>query len=294
MRVTSEMMVQNSLDRLSARLGAYERTQSRLATGRRILAPSDDPSGTARALGLRAAMRSREQETRNASDARNWLALADSQLQSAMERLARARDLAVRGGNSMNAEEAQALAAEVATVREELVGIANTRSRGRPLFSGYSGNDAVAFDGTAWQYQGDAGAVTRRVGEQDVVQVNVDGAQVFGFADGDDAFSMLDDLEAALAARDGVAIAGSIGDLDGARRRIGDALATVGASANWVDSALARTEDAHFAARVQLSDVVDVDVAEAVMDLQTQQVAYETTLQALARALPPSLASFLR
>lgn len=294
MRVTSEMMVQGSLDRLSARLSAYERTQSRLATGRRILAPSDDPSGTARALGLRAAMRSREQEARNASDARNWLALADTQLQSAMERLARARDLAVRGGNPMSAQEADAVAAEVATVREELAGIANFRSRGRPLFSGYSGNDPVAFDGAAWQYQGDGGAITRRVGEQELVQVNVDGAQVFGFADGDDVFTMLDDLEAALAAGGGGAAAGMIGDLDRARTRIGDALATVGTRANWVESALGRTEDAKLAARAQLSDLVDVDVAEAVMDLQTQQVAYETTLQALARALPPSLASFLR
>lgn len=35
-------------------------------------------------------------------------------------------------------------------------------------------------------------------------------------------------------------------------------------------------------------------MAEAVMELQMQEVAYEAVLGAMARALPPSLASFLR
>jgi flagellar hook-associated protein 3 FlgL len=294
MRVTSEMMVQNSLHRLHTRLERYQETQSRLATGRRILKPSDDPSGTARVLSMRAAMRSREQEMRNAADANTWLSLADSGLQAATERLGRARELALRGGNALSAEEGQALAEEVATIRAELVSIANSRSRGRPLFAGYSSGDAVLFDGAAWQYGGDDGAITRRVGENDVVRINVSGEEVFGFTDGDEVFGMLDELEDALRALDSNGATGMLGRIDDARRRVGDALATVGATTNWADSALARTEDAHFAARVQLSEIIDVDVAEAIMDLQTQQVAYETTLQALARALPPTLASFLR
>ncbi len=41
-------------------------------------------------------------------------------------------------------------------------------------------------------------------------------------------------------------------------------------------------------------DRLDVDIAEAIMNLQIEEVAYQATLQAMARALPPSLASFLR
>jgi hypothetical protein len=37
-----------------------------------------------------------------------------------------------------------------------------------------------------------------------------------------------------------------------------------------------------------------VDEAEAVVELQWQEVGYEATLGTLARALPPSLVSFLR
>ncbi|HEX9887873.1 MAG TPA: hypothetical protein VGA69_00220 [Nitriliruptorales bacterium] len=37
----------------------------------------------------------------------------------------------------------------------------------------------------------------------------------------------------------------------------------------------------------------DADRAEAVMELQMQEVAYQSTLGVLGRALPPSLLSFL-
>ena len=37
-----------------------------------------------------------------------------------------------------------------------------------------------------------------------------------------------------------------------------------------------------------------MDVAEAIMDLQVEEVAYQATLQALGRSLPDTLVSFLR
>ena len=43
-----------------------------------------------------------------------------------------------------------------------------------------------------------------------------------------------------------------------------------------------------------LSNVEDADLAEVMMNLQTQQVAYQAALQATARAIQPSLADFLR
>lgn len=296
MRITSEMMVANSLRRLQTRLAHYERVQSQLASGSRMLSPSDDPSGTGRALGLRANLRAREQEARNAGDAKAWLDVADSQLQATTDRLQRVRELAVRGASSLGQPERQAIAQELVAIREELVAVANTRHGGRPLFSGYGQNDAVANVAGTWVYQGDQGAVTRRVGESDVVRVNVTADEVFGFTSPDGSvFALIDDLVAGLGGPDpATALADGVGRIDAARQRIGDAQATIGANANWVASALRRSGDALLSVRTQLAEVEDVDIAEAVMELQTQEVAYSATLQALARALPPSLAAFLR
>jgi flagellar hook-associated protein 3 FlgL len=144
-------------------------------------------------------------------------------------------------------------------------------------------------------YQGGHDPVLRRVGERDTVQINVTAHEAFGFAGaGGDAFTVLDDLAAALTGGDTAAIAGALEQVDGALRTLGGAQAKVGVSTNRVESALGRTEDALHALRSQLAEVQDVDIAHAVMDLQVQEVAYQATLAALGRALPPSLAAFLR
>ncbi len=295
MRITNEMMVANSLRRLSTRLGRYERAQSQLATGRRILTPSDDPAGAGRGLALRASQRSREQEARNAADAQSRLQMTDSQLGAAVERLHRVNELTVAGASSLTASERKAIATEVAAVREELRAIANARHRGAPLFAGYADpGEVVAPDGS---YRGDAGAIERRIGETDVVKVNVTAAEVFGLDPAGTApnvFRLLDEMVGYLDAGDEAGMAGALGRLEQVQTQIGRAQAVVGAAMNRVESAQRRGEDALLTLRSELAQVEDVDLAEAAMELQTQEVAYEATLAAMGRALPPSLVTFLR
>lgn len=295
MRITSEVMVSRSLHRLQNRLSSYERTQSELATGRRILKPSDDPSGARRSASLSGSMRAAEQHQRNASDANGWLANADNQLQSAMNRLQRARDLATRGATETTPAERETLAVEIDAIREELVGIANATHSGRSLFGGFTAGPAVeqGADGT-WITRGAGDEVTRRVSDSEQVRVNVTAQEWLGFADPDtpDVLTALDTLAADL--RSGAPISGHLTTLDAAAGRLGDSLAVVGAATNRVASAESRAEDLAVTLRTELSEVQDVDVAEGVMELKVQEVAYEATLAALGRALPPSLAAFLR
>ena len=299
MRVTSEVLVTRSLDRLNTRLKAYERSQSELAMGKKILKPSDDPGGANRSMSVRAAMRARNQELRNINDAVGWLNNADSQLQSAMERTQRARDLAVDGATLKDPGAHRAIATELRAIADELVGIANTKHMGRPLFGGYAAGDAVAQDAdgnlTFDPPAGQADQVLRRVSDTEQVRVNTTAAEWLG-ADGagGDLVTFLrglaDDIEAGGqdAATQGLAV------LDRALDRIGSNLADIGAATNRVDSAKARANDAIFALRTELSNIEDLDVAEGIMELQIQEVGYQATLQALSKALPPSLGSFLR
>lgn len=295
MRVTSETMVLRSLDRLQTRLTAYERTQSELGTGRRILAPSDDPAGARRAMSLTNALRAREQELANASDAMGWLDTADQQLQAASGRVTRALELALRGASEAGPGERSALAAELRQIGEELAGIANATHLGRPLFGGYTTGPAVERDGAGWVSRGDGDEVTRRVSDTELVRVNVTAAEWLGFGtDGQrDLLTAIDDL--AVAVEVGAAAThAELDELRAALGRIGDQLGVIGAATNRVESARSRADDLMLTLRTELSEVQDVDIARGVMELQVQQVAYEATLQALAKALPPSLVAFLR
>lgn len=294
MRITSEVMVARSLDRLQTRLSRYERAQSELATGKKILAPSDDPSGARRASSLTSAMRAREQELRNTADATGWIDTADSQLQTVLERLSRARELATRAASPTNAGERTALAAEIRAITEEIAGIANASHVDRPLFGGFSGGPAVARDaGGNWVTQGDGDQVTRRLSDSELVRVNVTASEFLGFGSPQgDVLTQLDALATDIEA--GVAVGGRLDDLRRGSESVADSLAILGAASNRVQSAEARAQDLLLTLRTELSRVQDVDIAEGMMDLQIQQVAYEATLSALSKALPPSLVSFLR
>ena len=295
MRITSEMMVTRSLQRLTTRLERYERVQSELGTGRRLLAPSDDPGSAARALSLRAAQRSRQQEARNASDAKARLNATDSTLQSVVEGLRRARDLAVSGASSRSARENAALAEEVIGIRDGLVGLANTRREGRALFGDYRDADAVAKSAAGWTFAPDA-PVYRRVGERDQVQVNVSATEAFTYGPnaGDDTFAALDRLVADLQAGDNDAVRTRLGELDQSLQAVHGAQTAIGASTNRVEAAEQRLLKDQQSVRVELAELEDVDIAEAIMELQTQELAYQATLSALSKALPQSLVNFMR
>lgn len=295
MRVTNEMMVTGSLRRLQNRLERYERAQMQLSTGKVVNRPSDDPSQASRGLVLRAALRSREQETRAITDATAMVNRADGELQSAQSLLQRIRELTVRGATDLGQTERNAIAEEIGQLQQNLLGVANTRHAGRPLFAGFSSNDAVAFQAGAWTYQGDNGQVMRRLTDADRVPVNVRAEDVFGFGGGGtDTFTALDNLQTALRNGDTAAIQNGLNDIDAGMDRLNEALATLGAVGNRVEAARRRNEDAQLDLRTQLSDVEDLDIAEGIMNLQIEEVAYQATLQALGRSLPDTLVSFLR
>ena len=292
MRITQGMMVTNQVTRLQGQLARFERTQSQLGTGKHLLKPSDDPAAANRGLILRADQRARLQEERNATDARTWLDLADSKLQGAMARLQRARELMVASGSSGSVENHRARAAEITEIRDEIMAIANAEHGGQPLFAGTTRGPAVDATGA---YVGNEGRVERRIGENDTVEVNVTAKQAFGI-DGADAgvLALLDEVANAMDVGDEAEVSRLLADMDTAMTRVGDSLATIGAATNRVEAAMQRNTDAQLALRTELSEVEDVDVAEAVMELQTQEVAYQSTLAALSRVLQPSLVDFLR
>ena len=299
MRITQSMMVTNQLDRLQTRLAEFERSQSQLGTGKVMLRPSDDPAAANRSLVLRGAQRAREQEARNAADAQAWLHLADSKLQSVVERLHRARDLMVAAANE-NAQPAHdAMALEVSAIRDEVLALANSENAGRPLFAGTTLGPAAVVDPTTGEvtYGGNAGRMSRRVGEHDVVEVNVTARELFAISDTDPTqglFATLGRVVTAMGNGDEAAVADQLDALDGHLRDIGDGQARIGAAANRVEAAMQRNVDDQHTIRTELSEVEDVDIAEAVMELQTQEVAYQATLGALGRVLQPSLIDFLR
>ena len=152
MRITQRAVALNSLQGLNRNLDAVGKLQQQLTSGRLINAPSDSPTGTNQAMQTRNELAGVSQEARNISDGGAWLEQSDSTIQNMLNAARKVRDLTVQGlstGSSSDASQ-QALATEVASLRDGLLTLANTNIQGRPLFGGVTpGNKAYDVAGAA-------------------------------------------------------------------------------------------------------------------------------------------------
>lgn len=118
------------------------RNQEQVATGKRILRPSDDPIGAARALELRDQLASNNRFTQAVDGGRTMLDTASSALLDAVGLVSEARAITLQGMNGTVSDAGrEQLAAQIDLIREQVLDIANARSGGRYLFAGTNTDD---------------------------------------------------------------------------------------------------------------------------------------------------------
>jgi flagellar hook-associated protein 3 FlgL len=297
MRVTDARTYDVALANIQSNIAAMNRAQQQVSSGRRIERPSDDPTGAASATRLRAQMADIDSFTRGIADAQTWLGIQDTALQSASTLLTRAKELATQAGNSAhNATSRGAIATELEGIRSQLAALANTQQQGQAVFGGFSAV-AVELTATTAAYVGsDGGSVLRQVSPEQVVTVNSDGAQVFGFDAGYglDVFSALADLASAVRDGDADGIAAGSATLDARADDVRSALGSVGSRAALVDGLETALGDRKFTLTEQRTGIEDADPATAAIDLTRASQAYEAALAAVARTSQISLLNFLR
>jgi flagellar hook-associated protein 3 FlgL len=292
-RVTQQMMASRSYTALQTGLSRLAKTQEQLSTGRVLNRPSDSPTDATSAMRIRSSIADQKQYARNAQDGIGWLGQIDTTLTSVSGQIRRTKELALQGANAANAgpQAREALAVEVDQIRESLVAEANTTYLGRPVFGGLV-NGSAAYDASG-AFVGTAGDVSRTVAKGVKIAVNVNGPDAFGPA-GATVFDDLQQLSVSLRSGDQAGIQAKLGDLDKALSRVSSALGDVGARYNRLDRAIAAAQDMTLSLGSSLSEVENVDLARATMDLKLNEVAYQAGLAATARLVQPSLSDFLR
>lgn len=297
-RITSTTSNRRMLNDLATAQRSLLRAQSRLSPGRELERASDGLARALAALDHRAQLRRSEQMQRNASDARGWLVAADTALTSAVQEMTRARTLVISANSGASDPNARkAIADDLRALREGLVQLANSKYLNRPIFAGNADvPNAYAPDGT---YLGDDGVVLRPVAESVTLQVNRTGPAVFGTSNPGDpmsgnVFERLDAVIAAVEAGDHAAMTSALSALDEATDLIEAAQVELGARAKQVEDVAARTEILDIDRRQALSELEDVDVAQALIDVRAREFTYQAALSSAARVMQASLLDFLR
>ncbi len=136
-RATTNSNFQRVLSGLRFNLSQLVLRQEQVATGRRILRPSDDPAGTSRVLSFNRQLASASRFIDAIGIGRSILDTGAVALEAGSGALAEARETLIQGMNGTLApEDRQALATEIDLIRLGLLENANARSGERTLFGG--------------------------------------------------------------------------------------------------------------------------------------------------------------
>lgn len=293
-RVTMQTMAaaaQRNLQASSAKLAQLQQSATDLKTFSNV---SDNPAAAADAMAVRAQQAAAAQYGRNISDGSAWLTTADNALASATTLLQNAKDLTLQGANgAINQDGRNAIAAQLDSIGKDLLSKANTQYMGRSIFAGNSSAGAAYTDGNPPVYNGDASTVERRISPNTTIQVDANGAAIFGpDKNGDSVFGLLKTIADTL--RGGGDVSAHIDAMDKALSTVINGSSEVGAR----HAQLLRAQDANANAVVDLenqrSGIEDLDLSKAYLDVKTQEVSYQAALGVTAKVLQPTLMDFLR
>lgn len=289
MRVsTSTLYDQGTRSMLQQQDGMF-RLQQHLSTGKRIMTPSDDPIGAARAHELSQSLSLNAQYTDNRHRAADSLQLVDSTLGSVSNVIQNIRTMAVAAGNpAFSDSERKMMAIELRGHFEELLGLANTKDeQGNYLFSGFKGN-TIPFEQTGGvvTYQGDQGQRLIQVSGSRQLPVSETGDAIFE-PRGLSLFQTIEDFIDELETPGGAALSGAVDtalqDLDVALDNVLTRRAAVGSRLQEVDALQQIGEDTAIQYQQSLSRLQDLDFAQAISDMVRQQALLEASQKSFTR-----------
>ena len=304
MRVTNNTMIHSIVRYLTRQNEALFDRQNIIASGKKINKPSDDPLGMGRVLDYRQTIASIEQYQTNIQRGKTRLDVVEVNLDLVDDLLEVVRAIAQdeTGGTT---ESRQRAAESLKDLYDQILDQANSKFNDNYLFSGYQtktapfsrdDTQATTFDQFTVTYNGDAGDMQFIVADNTTITMQADGQPIFHDAasGGINIFDVMRDLIVGLENDDTAAISIQSGLLEQGETQIQDIR-----SANApILYQLQTTENhwEHYKPKIEdlLGTEENADITRAVVELQSLELAYQSTLATAARIIQPGLISFLQ
>lgn len=293
-RVTQTTLVRNFVDHVQSLQRKTADAQALVQTQKRINAPSDDPSGTARAARLRSEDADLRALQETVGFGLSILGAQDAALGEADALLTRAREIAAQHANGLNTPgERAAAAAEIEEIERALITLGNTTVAGRHVFGGLATGSSpfVSYDDPGFDpntpYAGTSDPFYVRTGRDGATtRLTTPGDAVFG-----DAILAVENLRVNLEA--GLEPVAEIDELAAAAEGLGLERASVGARSRTLTDRGRDILNAIHTGREEVGEIEDVDLVEAILDLQQLESALEATL-ATGQTLQTSILDYVR
>ncbi len=284
--------MQSSQDALSTAV-------SQLASGKRVAAPSDDPTAFGEDVRSLAASADVDSYTSNADAVVSRAQMADSALSSVVTSLTQAVSLGTEGaGGSLTTANRSAMVTQVQGLLANVLTQANLTYQGSSLFSGTAAPSTATFtadssSAAGYTYNGNSGVNQTVIGAGLSVSTNIPGNQVFLNSNGS-VLGSLNSLATALGS-------GNTADITTATSAVSAAIAQVGQQrvlyANVVNQA--QNQESYLSQETlsltsQQSALTGIDLSTAATNLTQAQTAQSAILAVAAKVLPVSLLDYLK
>ncbi|RUO23196.1 hypothetical protein CWE08_00645 [Aliidiomarina iranensis] len=318
MRISTVTIFDQNVSSMNRQQAEFMKVGQQLATGRRVVTPSDDPQAASRAVGVNQSIAVTQQYTDARINARNSISQQESVLNSVNDMLTRAKTLMIQASNGTVSEvDAVSISAEMEGIYEAMIGLGNTTDgTGRYIFGGYRDGEppfARAADGTV-EFVGSTQMREERVDSDRLLKVGHTGADVFltGLStakpavDGSPAetnlFASFEKAISALRA-DKTALpddqrkdiySNVMREFDNAQDNTLTKRASLGARLNELDTLDLVASNRKLGYEQQLSDLVDLDYAQAASDYSLRMVGLQAAQKSFVDIKGLSLFNYIR
>jgi flagellar hook-associated protein 3 FlgL len=299
MRISTNTLYELGVSAIQQRTADLIKTQQQLASGRRILAPSDDPVGASQALQLTQSLNVTEQYKTNIAQGNSQLSLEESVLAGVTRVIQDVKVTAINAGNpTLSSANLQALATELSGRYQELLGLANSKDgQGQYMFAGFKGTTQPFTQSSgAGVYAGDQGQRAVQISASRQVTVSDTGQDLFKpGVTGEDVFETLDDLITQLNSGSvtqtqlSTALTGFETALDNVLR----VRSSVGARLRELESTDGTHEESALQYKTTISDLQDLDYTKAITDLTRTQTSLEAAQKSYVAVQQLSLFNYI-
>lgn len=303
MRISTQMMYQQNMRGIINAQTEWLNAGEQMSTGKRVNRASDDPIAASQAVVLSQAQAENSQYEMARTFATQKVSLETSVLSQVTLAIQTAQEKIVSAGNGMLSDDDRAsLGTDLQGIRDQLLNLANTTDgNGRYIFAGFkSENPPFSGDAGNIQYVGGSEQITQKVDSARTMVIGHTGDDVFmnitsnavpepaGGTQEKSLFNMLDTAIAALKtpkqnatddekAALSAAVDKSSRGLKNALNNVLSVQAELGTQLSELGSLDTLGSDRKLAQQQQMTDLVDVDIREAISSYVMQQAALQAS-----------------
>lgn len=297
MRVSDVMMGKSFLANLTQMKNNMDKINTEIYTGSKINKPSDSPGGILKVLNLNESIAQGESYKKNIAYSLSFINESISAMEEIESEVGNLERLFADINNASNQPYLKNYSEKVQLSIDSILAAANRSYDGKYLFGG------TDFDSMPFDYNADKSAIEIQVGSINgehnvkigpttVQKINITGSELFGTIGSGDVFNSLISIKNKLAAGE-MPAEDDLNSVKNFHTNLLNKLSYAGNISNYLENTNEMLDNRMINLKNLVSIEKDVDIAEAVIELQNQEYMMQVAYKTASSLLPKSLVDYL-